>query len=329
MNPLILVLVSVLVVAALVLGLVMRSRTSKRPSPDPSHDLGERLATTRKRLGSRLESVLSRSGISQTAWQDLEEELIAADLGVEASNMIVSAVRRARPSGPKEAKSVIRTEMIRLLSGVDRRLRLDAKPSIMVVVGVNGVGKTTTVAKLAAHLSQSGRRSIIGAADTFRPAADTQLTVWADRVGVQVVSGQSGGDPAAVAYDALQAGRARGADVVIVDTAGRFQTRHNLMEELAKIVRVLGKDGDHVSEVLLVMDATTGQSGLAQARRFAEVGVTGMVLTKMDGTAKGGVVLAVERELSLPVKFIGVGEGLDDLIPFDGPGFVDALLAPG
>ena len=321
-------LLLVVVVTVLVIGRVVRSRTATRPTPNPSRDLGERLATTRRRLGERLEAVLSRSGLPDHAWQDLEEELITADLGVEASGRIVEAVRRAGPSGPEEAKSVIRTEMIRILSGVDRRLRLDGDPSILVLVGVNGVGKTTTVAKLAAHLNEAGRRPIIGAADTFRPAADTQLLVWADRVGVQVVSGQAGGDPAAVAYDALQAARARGADVVIIDTAGRFQTRHNLMEELAKIIRVLGKDGNDVSEVLLVMDATTGQSGLSQARRFAEVGVTGMVLTKMDGTAKGGVVLAIERELSLPVKFIGVGEGIDDLIPFDGPIFVDALLAP-
>ena len=317
-----------LVVAAIVIAVVLRSRTSAKSSPDPSRDLGERLATTRKRLGTRLESVLLRPGISASGWQDLEEELIAADLGVEASGRIVEAVRAARPSGPDQARSVIRNEMISLLSGVDRSLRMDGRPSILVVVGVNGVGKTTTVAKLAAHLGRAGQTALIAAADTFRPAADTQLMVWADRVGVQVVSGQPGGDPAAVAYDALQAGRARRADVVIVDTAGRFQTRHNLMEELAKIIRVLRRDGDRVSEVLLVMDATTGQSGLAQARRFAELGATGMVLTKMDGTARGGVALAVERELSLPVKFIGVGEGLDDLVPFDGPDFVDALLAP-
>ena len=327
MTPLIWVLV-VLVVAAIVIAVARRALTSARSSPDPSQDLGKRLAATRKRLGTRLESVLSRSGISASGWQDLEEELIAADLGVEASSRIVEAVRAARPSGPDQARSVIRNEMISLLAGADRSLRMEGRPSILVVVGVNGVGKTTTVAKLAAHLSRAGKTALIGAADTFRPAADTQLKVWAERVGVQVVSGQSGGDPAAVAYDALQAGRARRADVVIVDTAGRFQTRHNLMEELAKIIRVLRRDGDRVSEVLLVMDATTGQSGMAQARHFAELGATGMVLTKMDGTAKGGVALAVERELSLPVKFIGVGEGLDDLVPFDGPDFVDALLAP-
>ena len=318
-----------MVVAAAVICYVVRSGGRARPPYRSSHDLVSRLASSSRQLGARLEAVFSRPGVTDRTWQGLEEELIAADLGVEVSRRIVEAIRRAGPSGPQEARSVIRTELIRILSGVDRKLRLDGDPSVLVVVGVNGAGKTTTVAKLAALLNEAGRRPIIGAADTYRPAADTQLSIWADRVGVQVVSGQSGGDPAAVAYDALQAGKARGADVVIVDTAGRFQTRHNLMQELSKIIRVLGKDGDEVSEVLLVMDAITGQSGLSQARRFAEeVGVTGMVLTKLDGTAKGGVVLAVETELSLPVKFIGVGEALGDLVPFDGPAFVDALLAP-
>ncbi len=299
----------------------------------PTRGRGERLDDSSRQpgvrqLGMRMQALLSRPGMSEEVWQELEEELIAADMGVEAAGLVVEAVRRTDPPGADEAKEVIRAELNRILSGVDRRLRLDGDPSILVVVGVNGAGKTTTVAKLAARLNESGHRPIIGAADTYRPAADTQLMTWAERVGVQVVRGRSGGDPAAVAYDALQAGRARGAGAVIVDTAGRFQTRHNLMEELSKIIRVLGRDGDRVSEVLLVMDAATGQNGLAQARRFVEVGVTGIVLAKMDGTAKGGVALAVERELSLPVKFIGVGEGVEDLIPFDGPVFVDALLSP-
>ena len=322
------VLVLVLVVAAVVIGRVIRSRAAMISAGRPSHELGKRLANTRRQLESRLETVFSRSGASQSLWQDLEEELIAADLGVEASSRIVESVRSAHPSGAAEARSVIRAEMIRILAGADRRLRLDGDPAILVLVGVNGAGKTTTVVKLAGRLSRAGRRPIIGAADTFRPAADTQLLVGADRVGVQVVSGQAGGDPAAVAYDALRAAKSRGADVVIIDTAGRFETKHNLMEELSKIIRVLGRDGDEVSEVLLVMDSVTGQGGLPQARRFAELGVTGMVLTKMDGTAKGGVVLAVENVLSLPVKFIGTGEGIDDLIPFDDAAFVDALLAP-
>ena len=281
-----------------------------------------------RQLGVRLQSLLSGPGMSEEAWRQMEEELIAADVGVEASRRVVEAVRRAAPSCAEEAREVIRAELNGILAGADRRLRMDGEPAILVLVGVNGAGKTTTAAKLAARLNEAGRRPIVGAADTYRPAADTQLITWAERAGVQVVSGRAGGDPAAVAYDALQAGRARGAGAVIVDTAGRLQTRRNLMEELSKIIRVLGRDGDEVSEVLLVMDATTGQNGLSQARHFAEAGATGIVLTKMDGSAKGGLALAVERELSVPVKFIGVGEGLEDLIPFDGAAFVDALLAP-
>lgn len=277
-------------------------------------------------FGAGLESVLGRSGVSEQALQELEEGLIAADLGLEAVERIVDEVRRVRPADADAAREVIRAEMLRLLEGAERSLHLEERPSIVVLVGVNGVGKTTTVAKLAARLQAGGRKPIIGAADTFRPAADTQLAVWAERVGVQVVAGQAGGDPAAVAFDTVQAAKARGADVVLIDTAGRFQTRHNLMEELSKILRVLRQDGDRLSEVLLVMDATTGQGGLSQACRFAELGVTGIILTKLDGTAKGGMVIGVERELSIPIKFIGVGEDLDDLAPFDPESFVNALL---
>ena len=315
-----------LALVALIVWLVLWFRSRSGSAARGAGQLRERMAGTRSLLGSRLDSVLSRSAISDETWSALENELIASDLGVAASARIVEVVRRSRPSGPDEARSVIRSEMVRILSTADRSLHLAGQPAIVVAVGVNGVGKTTTVAKLAARLAREGRKPIIGAADTFRPAADTQLAVWAERASVPVVSGQAGGDPAAVAYDALAAAKARGADVLIVDTAGRFETRHNLMQELAKIIRVLGRDGDQVSEVLLVMDATTGQSGLPQARRFAGMGVTGMVLTKMDGTAKGGVVLAIEGELDIPVKFMGVGEGLGDLVAFDGVQFVEALL---
>ena len=275
------------VVAGAVAALARAMRMGSRASNRKSGDLNEPMAAARRRLAEGLATALSRTGLSERDWGTLEEELIAADLGVEASERIVQAVRRSRPAGPEEAREVIRAEMIGILSGVDRRLRLHGDPSIVVVVGVNGAGKTTTVAKLASHLLEMDRRPIIGAADTFRPAADTQLMIWAERAGVQVVSGRQGADPASVAYDALQAGRARGADTVIVDTAGRFETRRNLMGELAKIIRVLGRDGDRVSETLLVMDATTGQSGLSQARGFAGVGVTGVVLTKMDGDRQG------------------------------------------
>ena len=330
-------------VIAVVIAVVWRVRSRARAAAGsdarpPRARAGGHAAASRRRpgirqpgvrqLGARLQALLSGSGMSEEVWREMEEELIAADMGVEVSGRVTEAVRRAAPSGVDEAREVIRAELNGILAGVNRRLRMEGEPAILVVVGVNGAGKTTTVVKLAARLNEAGRRPIIGAADTYRPAADTQLMTWADRVGVQVVSGQAGGDPAAVAYDALQAGRARGAGAVIVDTAGRFQNRRNLMEELSKLTRVLGRDGDEVSEVLLVMDATTGQNGLAQARRFVEVGVTGIVLTKMDGSAKGGVALAVERELSVPVKFMGVGEGAEDLVPFDGSAFVDALLTP-
>ena len=317
-------IVLLVAVLAAVLGLAARRRSkARRPVRQQS---GTTMGSALSKVRERLESVWSRASGSASAWEEMEEELIAADMGVKAARRIVEVVRDTGLSGADEIRPVVRAELNRILAGYDRDLHLTGTPSIVILVGVNGAGKTTTVAKLASRLLAAGRQPLIGGADTFRPAADTQLGVWTDRLSIPLVSGARGADPASVAYDALQAARARGADVLIVDTAGRLHTSHNLMEELAKVVRVLGRDGDRVSEVLLVMDATTGQSGLAQARRFSEVGVTGVILTKLDGTAKGGVVLAIEDELSLPVKFVGVGEGSDDLLPFDGPAFVDALL---
>ena len=313
-----------LVVLGVAVGLALRRR--RRARPPARHPQGTTMGVALSRVRDHLESVWSRAPGSAASWEQMEEDLIAADMGVKAARRIVEAARDAGLSGADEIRAVVRAELNRSLAGYDRDLHLDGDPSIIVLVGVNGAGKTTTVAKLAHRLAAAGRSPLVGGADTFRPAADSQLKVWADRLGVPMVSGARGADPASVAYDALGAARARGSDVLIVDTAGRLHTSHNLMEELAKIVRVLGRDGDRVSEVLLVMDATTGQSGLAQARRFARVGVTGVVLTKLDGTAKGGVVLAIEDELSLPVKFVGVGEGSGDLLPFDGPSFVDALV---
>ena len=301
-----------------------------RPAPraEPSSELGDKLSKMRDSFGSRLKVVFARSSIDREFWQQLEDELISADLGVGVSSSIVEAVGRTKPGSSADVRSALRSELGELMASGDRALRLKGLPSIIVVVGVNGVGKTTTIAKLAKALELQGRTPILAAADTFRAAADSQLKAWADRVGVDVITGEKGGDPAAIAYDTLQAGKARGADVVIVDTAGRLQNKSNLMDELDKIVRVLGRDGDDVSEILLVIDATTGQNGLAQARQFTEtVGVTGIVLTKLDGTARGGVVIAIEQELGIPVKFIGVGEGIDDLVPFDGGEFIDALLA--
>ena len=320
--------VFVAVVLAMVGAALIVRRRSSSASENPDTNLGDRLSKTRDSFGSRLKAVFAQTSVDGEFWERLEDELIAADLGVSVSSTLVETLGRAKPSTGAEVRDALRIELGAMMADVDRVLRLDGAPSVVVVVGVNGVGKTTTIAKLARVLNLEGRTPILGAADTFRAAADTQLKTWADRVGVDVISGEHGGDPAAVAYDTLQAGRARGADVVIVDTAGRLQNKSNLMAELGKIVRVLGKDGDEVSEVLLVVDATTGQNGLSQARQFTEaVGVTGIVLTKLDGTARGGVVIAIERELGIPVKFIGLGEGIDDLVAFDGGAFVDALLA--
>ena len=320
--------VFVAVVLALVGAALIVRRRSSNASEKPDINLGVRLSKTRDSFGSRLKAVFAQTSVDREFWKRLEDELIAADLGVSVSSTLVETLGRAKPSTGAEVRDALRIELGAMMADVDRALRLDGAPSVVVVVGVNGVGKTTTIAKLARALNLEGRTPILGAADTFRAAADTQLKTWADRVGVDVISGEHGGDPAAVAHDTLQAGRARGADVVIIDTAGRLQNKSNLMAELRKIVRVLGKDGVEVSEVLLVVDATTGQNGLSQARQFTEaVSVTGIVLTKLDGTARGGVVIAIERELGIPVKFIGLGEGIDDLVAFDGGAFVDALLA--
>ena len=317
----------VLLVIVVLLAGRRRSEDSALPTVDGS-DLGDRLSKTRDSFGSRLKVVFARSEVDKQFWEELEDELISADLGVKASTAIIEAVGRRKPASGTEVRAALETELAALMAATDRSLTVKGDPSIVVVVGVNGAGKTTTIAKLAQALELQGRTPILGAADTFRAAADTQLKTWADRVGVDVISGERGADPAAIAYDTLQAGKARGADVVIIDTAGRLQNKSNLMAELAKIVRVLGRDGDDIAEILLVIDATTGQNGLAQARQFTDtVGVTGIVLTKLDGTAKGGVVIAIEQEMGIPVKFIGLGEGLDDLVPFDGQAFVKALLA--
>ncbi|MFQ5555673.1 MAG: signal recognition particle-docking protein FtsY, partial [Acidimicrobiia bacterium] len=228
------------------------------------------------------------------------------------------------------ARRAVRDELTALLGDKDRDLRRTGSPSVVLVVGVNGTGKTTSIAKLAARFQADGERVLLGAADTFRAAADQQLRTWADRLDVDIVGGQSGGDPASVAFDAYHSASAKGSNVVIVDTAGRLQTKANLMAELGKIARVLRREAGDLDEVLLVVDGTAGQNALAQARIFTEaVGVTGLVLTKLDGTARGGVVFAVEEELGIPVKLIGIGEGLGDLVPFEPVAFVDALLGSG
>lgn len=311
--------------------LVVRRRSTDAdapPSVEATPSLTSRLSRTRQSLGTSLRSVFARGELDSVFWEEMEEALIGADVGLDASQAIVERVRTRGPADVVEARSVLDLEVREVLDGRDRELTLTGSPAIVLVVGVNGTGKTTSIAKLAARLRERGHTPILGAADTFRAAADTQLRTWADRVGVEIVGGQPGSDPAAVAFDTLAAARARGRDVVVIDTAGRLHNKKNLMAELGKIRRVLEREAGPIGEVLLVLDATAGQNGLAQARLFTEAaGVTGIVLSKLDGTARGGIVVAVEQELGVPVKFIGVGEGVDDLVPFDPDAFVDALLA--
>ncbi|MGA9100944.1 signal recognition particle-docking protein FtsY [Aeromicrobium sp.] len=296
--------------------------------------LRARLARSQGSLGKGLLAVLGRADLDDAAWEELEDTLLAADVGVGPTTDLVDALRtRVRVEGiddPERAKAALREELVALVgTDLDRTLRAtgtDGKPGVVLVVGVNGTGKTTTVGRLARVLVADGKSVVLGAADTFRAAAADQLQTWGERVGVDTLRGAEGGDPASVAYEAVQSGIASGTDVVLVDTAGRLHTKAGLMDELGKVKRVVEKQAP-VTEVLLVIDATTGQNGLTQARVFGEVvDVTGIVLTKLDGTAKGGIVVAVQRELGVPVKFVGLGEGADDLAPFDAEEFVDALL---
>ncbi len=262
---------------------------------------------------------------SDDSWEELEEALIGGDVGMAATDRLVEALRKRRDVDDLETAIV---EEITAMLGAPGRLDLSARPSVVLVVGVNGTGKTTTIGKLANRLSEHGRSVLVAAADTFRAAAEEQLEIWAKRAGADFVGSSRGGDPAAVAYDAIEAAESRGRDVVLVDTAGRLHTQTNLMEELRKIRRVIaGRLDGAPQETLLVLDATTGQNGLQQARLFHEaVEVTGVALTKLDGTAKGGIVLPIAVELGLPVKLIGVGEGLEDLRPFDPADFAKALV---
>jgi len=296
--------------------------------------LRARLARSQGSLGKGLLAVLGRADLDDAAWEELEDTLLAADVGVGPTTELVESLRtRVRVEGiddPDRAKAVLREELIALVGPeLDRSLAAyggGGKPGVVLVVGVNGTGKTTSVGKLARVMVADDKRVVLGAADTFRAAAADQLQTWGERVGVDTVRGPEGGDPASVAFEAVQSGIASGADAVLVDTAGRLHTKAGLMDELGKVKRVVEKQAP-VTEVLLVIDATTGQNGLAQARVFGEVvDVTGIVLTKLDGTAKGGIVVAVQRELGVPVKFVGLGAGADDLAPFDPEEFVDALL---
>lgn len=300
--------------------------------------LRARLARSNSTLGKGLLALLSRDSVDEATWEEIEELLIGADLGTGPSLELVERLRgRLAAEGRNDVRAVLREELVRAVDPtLDRTLAVTPvpagedggahRPAVVLVVGVNGVGKTTTVGKLARVLVAQDKDVVLGAADTFRAAAAEQLTTWGERVGVPTVRSGEGADPASVAFDAVKAGVDLEADVVLVDTAGRLQNKRDLMDELGKVKRVMERHGP-VGEVLLVLDATTGQNGLNQARVFAEaVEITGIVLTKLDGTAKGGIVVAVQRELGVPVKLVGLGEGADDLAPFEPTTFVDALL---
>ncbi len=286
--------------------------------------LRDSLAKSRRALTAELAAGAFDTGDAE-AWERLEEALIHGDVGVRAT---AELVRRLEARGEIDDLGEALAEEIEQLFGEPATLAVQERPSVILVVGVNGTGKTTTIGKLAQKLREHGRTVLLGAADTFRAAAEEQLEIWAERAGADLVGAPAGGDPAAVAYDAVEAGRARGRDVVIIDTAGRLHTQTNLMEELAKVRRVIESRLDGAPhETLLVVDATTGQNGLQQARLFGDAaGVTGVALTKLDGSAKGGVAVAIAFELGLPVKLVGVGEGLDDLRPFDARDFARALV---
>ena len=285
----------------------------------------ESLAKSRRALTEQLAVAAFDAGDDE-AWERLEEALIRSDVGVPATAELVRRLEEKGVTGGLESALVGEVEE---LFGEPPRLALGAKPSVVLVVGVNGTGKTTTIGKLARKLREHGRSVLVGAADTFRAAAEEQLEIWAERAGADFVGSPRGADPAAVAFDAVEAARARGHDVAIIDTAGRLHTQANLMAELEKVRRVIaGRVDDAPHETLLVVDATTGQNGLQQARLFGEAaGVTGVALTKLDGSARGGVAIAIAVELGLPVKLVGVGEGLDDLRPFDAYDYARALLA--
>lgn len=337
-EPWILIVVVGLVVALGATWLVI-SRSSDVEAPADERDtaasagetaaLAGRLSKASAALGGALRGAFGRGEVDAEFWETMEEALVAADVGMAAATDIVARVKERRPAGPEEAREALRVELVAELAGSSRSLSWgESKPSVVLVVGVNGSGKTTTIAKLARRFQDEGRVPLLGAADTFRAAADAQLRTWGERLGVDVVGGQEGSDPASVAFDAYTAARSRGRDVVLVDTAGRLQAKHNLMAELAKVKRVVEREAGEIGEVLLVLDATGGQNGISQAEEFsATVGVTGIVLTKLDGTARGGIVVAVERNLGVPVKFVGVGESVEDLVPFDHHEFVEALLA--
>ena len=349
-------LIGIFVLAAalmwLGLGLARRARRLEEAAPPPGADgngaaaavaappavtpaapgLRDRLGKTRAALARSLGALTGRRTIDDEAWDSVEEALLVADVGVATTSRLLEELRaRAtteRVEDPEQLVALLRAQIVEDLAGRDRSLHHAAGgPTVWLFVGVNGTGKTTTIAKLARREIDGGRPALMAAADTFRAAAADQLAHWADRVGADVVRGQEGADPGSVVFDAVDAAGGRGAGVVLVDTAGRMHTKVNLMEELKKIRRIAERRPGALQEVLLVIDATTGQNGLTQARQFAEaVDVSGVVLTKLDGTAKGGIVLAIESELGIPVKLVGVGESAADLLVFEPEAFVAALL---
>ena len=294
--------------------------------------LRERLGKTRAAFTGAFSGITGRGKVDDETWDELEEALILADVGVPTTTKVIDAVRERatveKTNDPDRVIELLREELVTLLSGPDRELhRAVSGPSVWMFVGVNGVGKTTSIAKLAQREVDAGHRVVLAAADTFRAAAAEQLATWAERTGSEIVRGQDGADPGSIVFDAMSRASTRGADVVLVDTAGRLHNKVNLMEELKKLRRIVDRTEGALCEVLLVVDASTGQNGLTQARQFAEtVDITGIVLTKLDGTAKGGIVLAIQSELNISVKVVGVGETADDLIPFDPEEFVAALF---
>ncbi len=291
------------------------------------------LKKTREAVANTIGNVFSAfRSVDEEFYEELEESMILADMGVDTSckavELLRQRVKERKLKDTEEVRAALKEILVEMLSVGDTRLKVDTKPSVVLVIGVNGVGKTTTIGKLAHNFDEQGKKVLLCAADTFRAAAADQLEIWSNRAGVQVVRQHEGADPAAVVYDAIQAAKARGTDLILCDTAGRLHNKANLMNELNKISRVIDRElPDADKEVLLVLDGTTGQNGLLQAKEFKNIaGVTAIALTKLDGTAKGGIVIAVADALQIPVKYIGVGEQMDDLMPFDAKAFVDALI---
>ena len=314
-------------------------RFLRRNKQDEIKQTENAVKPSRERWFGRILGLLRSSALDDSVWEEIEEILISSDIGVETSLRLIETLKtRVRQEGLDAPEAVLDALKESLVSDLEPELDespwLDGHdadgPYVILMVGVNGVGKTTSIAKLAHHFTQSGKKVVLGAADTFRAAAAEQLEILGERVGVDVIRHAHGADPGAVAFDAYQAGKARGADVLIIDTAGRLHTKANLMEELRKVHRVLRRqDAQAPHQVILTLDATTGHNGLAQAKSFKEaVDCTGIFLAKLDGTARGGIVLAINRELGVPILFIGTGEGIEDLAPFDSQDFVEALLAP-